>query len=166
MKRAVYAGSFDPLTNGHLWMVTHGAPLFDELIVAIGENPEKRYLFTLDERLAMLRETIGGIAGVSVTSYQNQYLVHYAESVGADIILRGIRDARDYEFERSMRYINEDLHGGISTVFLIPPREMVEISSSVVKGLIGPRGWQPVVQRYVPVAVYRHLVERFAHESR
>jgi pantetheine-phosphate adenylyltransferase len=165
MKRGVYAGSFDPMTNGHLWMVAQGAALFDELIVAIGENPDKRYLFSLDERLAMLRETVGTLPGVIIGTFENQFLIDYAQSAGAGFLLRGIRDARDFEFERGMCAINRDLHAGITTLFLMPPREMAHISSSVVKGLIGPQGWPEVVQRYVPEPVYRRLMERFGHES-
>jgi len=163
MRRAVYAGSFDPLTNGHLWMIEQGARLFDELVVAIGENPEKRYLFPLEERLALLRASLDGLSGVTVASFQNQFLVRYAESIGAGFILRGIRDVKDYEFERGMRYVNDDLHSGITTLFLMPPRELVEVSSSFVKGLVGPEGWREIVQRYVPAPVYQRLAERFAH---
>lgn len=163
MKRGIYAGSFDLLTNGHLWMIVQGATLFDELIVAIGENTAKQYLFPLDERMAMLQDVVGGMPGVTLDSFHNQFLINYAQSVNAGFLLRGIRDVRDYEFERGMRYVNCDLHADISTVFLIPPREMVEISSSFVKGLIGPHGWQDVVQRYVPAPVYQRLLSRFAH---
>ncbi|HEY3415812.1 MAG TPA: pantetheine-phosphate adenylyltransferase [Armatimonadota bacterium] len=166
MRRGVYAGSFDPMTNGHCWMITQGATLFDELIVAIGENPDKRYLFSLDERLAMLREVVGEMPGVTVAAFEQQFLVNYAKSVEADFLLRGIRDGRDFEFERSMRYVNHDLDADISTVFLLPPREMVEISSNFVKGLIGPQGWPEVVRRYVPSPVYPRLLERFAYVSR
>lgn len=163
MRRAVYAGSFDPVTNGHLWMITQGAALFDELVVVIGENPEKRCLFSLEERLEMLQAVTGGLTGVRVESMAGQFLVHYADAIGASVLLRGIRDTRDFEFERSMRYVNQDLQPGITTIFLMPPRELVEVSSSFIKGLIGPQGWQDVVQRYVPAPVYQRLLERCAH---
>jgi pantetheine-phosphate adenylyltransferase len=160
MRKAVYAGSFDPITNGHRWMIEQGARLFDELVVAVGENPDKRCTFSLEDRLAMLRACARGMAGVTVASFRNQFLVAYAASVGATYILRGIRDGRDYEFERGMRHINDDLSSGITTVFLMPPRAMAEVSSSLVKGLIGPIGWQDTIRRYVPDAVHEIIVAR------
>jgi pantetheine-phosphate adenylyltransferase len=158
-KLGVYAGSFDPLTIGHLWMVEQGARLFDRLIVAVGVNPEKQYTFPLDDRLKMLRESTAGLENVSVASFSNNYLIRYAQSVGATHILRGIRTESDYEFERTMRNINGDLDASICTVFLMPPRGIAEVSSSMVKGLIGPVGWRRIVRKYVPRAVYRRLSE-------
>jgi pantetheine-phosphate adenylyltransferase len=161
MRRAVYAGSFDPITNGHLWMIEHGSRVFDELAVAIGVNPDKRYLFTLAERMEMLREAVRPLGNVSVASFENLFLVHYAKQVGAQFILRGIRNEADYGYERGMRYINAEFDSGVLTVFLMPPREYAEISSSFVKGLVGPAGWEAVVGKYVPDAVRRKFVERF-----
>lgn len=163
MKKAVYAGSFDPITNGHLWMVDQGAKLFDELVVAIGENPDKKYTFMLEERLQALRESVKGLRRVRAEVFRNQFLVNYARSLGAQYILRGIRDVRDYEFERGMRHINDDLHSRITTVFLMPPRDIAEVSSSLVKGLVGPRGWRKVVRRYVPSPVYQLLLIKYAN---
>ena len=163
MRRAVYAGSFDPITLGHLWMIEQGRALFDELVVAIGINPDKRYLFTLEDRLAMLREVTAGFANVKIASYENLFLVHYAEQIGAEFILRGIRNEQDYGYERGMRYVNAELDARVRTVFLIPPRELVEVSSSFVKGLVGPAGWEQVLEKYVPSPVYRRFIERSAH---
>ena len=167
MRRAVYAGTFDPITFGHLWMVQQGSRLFDELVVAIGVNPEKRHRFTLDERLAMLRETTAGLANVTVASFENLFLVHYAQQVQAEFILRGIRNEADWGYERGMRYVNAEFDVRVQTVFLIPPRHLVEVSSSFVKSLIGPHGWEDVVQKYVPQPVYRRLLDsQDAHDGR
>src|SRR6266700_3760026 len=155
----VYAGSFDPLTVGHLWMIEQGTRLFDRLIVAVGVNPEKKYTFSLEERLAMLRESTKRFRNVSVASFSNRYLIHYAQEVGATHILRGIRTESDYEFERTMRNINGDLDSTICTVFLMPPRGIAEVSSSMVRGLVGPEGWQRVVRKYVPDPVYRRFLK-------
>jgi pantetheine-phosphate adenylyltransferase len=163
VKRAVYAGSFDPITLGHLWMVRAGADLFDELVVAIGVNPEKKYAFPLEERLDMLRESIGERPDVRVDTFGSLYLVDYARSVGAGYVLRGIRTEADYGFERGMRHVNADLNPDVVTVFLMPPREISEVSSSLVKGLIGPEGWEEVVARLVPPAVHRALLRRFGN---
>ena len=155
----VYAGSFDPLTIGHLWMIEQGARLFDELIVAVGVNPDKRYTFSVEDRLAMLRESTAGLPNHRLASFSNLYLINYAQSVGATHILRGIRSTSDYEFERTMRNINGDLDEGICTLFLMPPRDIAEVSSSMVKGLIGPTGWRKIVRNYVPAPVYQHLLK-------
>ena len=95
---------------------------------------------------------------VRVASYEYQFLVNYAHDVGATIIVRGIRSAGDYEYERAMRHINADLQPAIKTVFLMPPREIAEISSTMVKGLVGPKGWREIVKRYVPPSVYHKIL--------
>jgi len=158
-KTCVYAGSFDPPTKGHMYMIEKGAELFGRLIVAVGVNPNKSYTFDLATRLELLRECARGLANVEVDSFEGQFLAHYAQSKGASHILRGIRSDEDYRFEHAMRNINEDLEPGITTVFLIPPREICEVSSSFVKGLVGFEGWQEVVKPYVPEPVYRKLLE-------
>ena len=147
------------MTVGHLWMIEEGVRLFDRLIVAVGVNPDKRYTFPLDERLKMLRDSTREFRNVSVTSFSNRYLIHYAQLIGATHILRGIRTESDYEFERTMRNINGDLGAGICTVFLMPPRGIAEVSSSMVRGLIGPVGWRKVVRKYVPDGVYKRLAK-------
>ena len=141
-------------------MIQQGACLFDRLTVAVGSNPDKKCAFPLQERLEMLRESTKSISNVSVAEFSNRYLIHYARSIGATHILRGIRSAGDYEFERTMRNVNSDLDSTISTVFLMPPRDISEISSSMVKGLIGPAGWEAVVRKYVPAPVYKRLLRR------
>ena len=155
----VYAGSFDPLTVGHLWMIEQGVSLFDRLIVSVGINPEKRYTFSLEDRLDMLRDSLKQFRNLAVTSFSNRYLIDYAQTVGATHILRGIRSESDYEYERTMRNINGDLDATIVSVFLMPPRNIAEVSSSMVKGLVGPKGWQKVVRPYVPEPVYRRLLK-------
>lgn len=155
----VYAGSFDPLTIGHLWMVEQGVRLFDRFIVGIGRNPDKRYTFSIEDRLEMLRDSTRQFRNLSVTVFSNRYLIEYAKSAGATHILRGIRSESDYEYERTMRNINGDFNEDICTVFLMPPRDIVEVSSSMVKGLIGPAGWRKVVKNYVPAPVYKRLLE-------
>src|SRR5579871_6777568 len=96
---AVYGGSFDPLTIGHTWMIEEGSRLFDRLIVALGVNPEKRYTFSVEERLSMLRVSTGHLRNVEVASIGNQFLISYAKSARATHILRGIRSESDYEYE-------------------------------------------------------------------
>lgn len=154
---AVYAGTFDPPTVGHLWIIKQGIKLFNQFVVAIGVNPEKRCMFSVEERLDMIRESTKQFPNLRIETFTNQYLITYAQSVGAKFILRGIRSEGDYEFERVMRNINSDLAPDIITVFLIPPREIVEVSSSIVKGLVGPEGWEKIVRKYVPQPVFEKL---------
>lgn len=157
MRTAVYAGSFDPPTNGHIWMIEQGVALFDKLIVAIGDNPSKRYSFNVEERLRLLRESTTHCQHLEIEYFDNRYLVDYARKMDAGFVLRGIRSPHDYEYERVMRQINGDMAPEISTVFLMPPRDIAEVSSNMVKGLIGPDGWQETVKRYVPEPVFRMI---------
>jgi pantetheine-phosphate adenylyltransferase len=156
-RKAVYAGSFDPLTNGHLWMIKQGLSLFDHLTVAIGINPEKDYTYGVDERLNILKKTLPLSHNLDIAYFENLYLVDYATEIGASYILRGIRSAHDYEFERGMRHTNSQLKKDITTVFLMPPRDLAEVSSSMVKGLIGPEGWEEHVAKMVPPAVFDEI---------
>jgi len=161
MRIAVYAGSFDPITNGHLWMIEQGVNLFDQLVVAIGTNPDKRYTFSLEERLRLIEQSTGGLPNIRIDHFTNQFLVHYANAVGASYILRGIRNEGDYEYERVLRHLNSDQRPEITTVFLMPPRAIAEVSSSLVKGFVGPEGWQAIVEQYVPPPVFACFLEKF-----
>ncbi|NQW99050.1 pantetheine-phosphate adenylyltransferase [bacterium] len=160
MRTAVYAGSFDPPTNGHLWMISRGLEMFDRLIVAIGSNPSKSYSFTVEERLELLKASTASCERLSIGHFDNRYLVDYAKKMDAKYILRGIRSPNDYEYERVMRHINADMAPDITTVFLMPPRDIAELSSSMIKSLTGPVGWEDTVRRYVPVPVFSALAAR------
>jgi pantetheine-phosphate adenylyltransferase len=160
-RKAVYAGSFDPVTNGHMYMIREGARLFDELVVAIGINPDKRYTFNLEQRMKFLEQSTHGIGKIRLDHFSNLFLVDYAQKIGADYILRGIRNPNDYEYERAMRYINSDINPRLTTVFLVPPREISEVSSSFVKALVGPAGWERMVKDYLPSPIYRNFLKHF-----
>ena len=161
MTLAVYAGSFDPPTVGHLWMIEQGVDLFGSLEVAVGVNPEKRSLFRPEERVELLRRSTAHLAGVRVGSFTNRFLISYAQSLGARFILRGVRNETDYAYERAMRNVNGDLAPAVTTVILMPPRAISEVSSSMVKSMMGPEGWQEIVRSYVPGPVFERLVEVF-----
>ena len=160
MRTAVYAGSFDPPTNGHLWMIEQGLEMFDRLIVAIGSNPSKTYSFSVEERLELLRASTGPCDRLVIAHFDNRYLVDYAKKMDAKYMLRGIRSSTDYEYERVMRHINADMAPEITTVFLMPPRDIAELSSNMIKGLTGPTGWEDTVRRYVPGPVFNALAAR------
>ena len=161
----IYAGSFDPPTVGHMWMIEQASTLFDELIVALGVNPEKRSTFTVEERLEMLRKCTVGQRNIRIELFTNEFLINYARKQKAAFIVRGIRSETDYEYERVMRNINGDLNPEATTVFLMPPRDIAEVSSSMVKGLVGPKGWQNMIRPYVPQSIYEKLLKKF-HERR
>lgn len=161
---AVYAGSFDPPTNGHMYMIREGAALFDQLVVAVGHNPEKRTTFSVEQRLRLLGAITGEFPNVRVESFTSKYLVRYAASIGARYVLRGLRNQDDFQYENVFRQVNADLEPGITTVFLSTPRQLAETSSSFVKGLVGPEGWREVVKGFVPPPVFEELLRQFANE--
>ena len=160
MRTAVYAGSFDPPTNGHLWMIEQGLDLFDHLYVAIGSNPSKTYTYSVEDRIDMLKNALPSCERLTISHFDNRYLVDYAKQVDARFILRGIRSTSDYEYERVMRHINGDMAPDITTTFLMPPRDIAELSSSMIKGLTGPEGWESIVSRYVPEPVMQRLLNQ------
>jgi pantetheine-phosphate adenylyltransferase len=164
-RTAVYAGTFDPVTLGHMWMIEQGSKLFDELIVAIGTNVEKQLYFPLADRIEMLRQVTSGFSNVRIDEFSNKFLVKYVETVGANFILRGIRNTNDYEYEKSLRLINSDVDPHITTVFLMPPREFAEVSSSVIRGLVGPEGWKEIVGKYVPGCVLKRFEQKLKSEK-
>src|SRR5579863_829391 len=173
MSKAIYAGSFDPLTNGHVWMIKKAASLFNELIIAVGVNPDKKYRYSEKARLDCLKnflETLpkSGLNGepqhITVDVTRNQYLVDYATTQKADFLVRGIRNATDLEYERTMRHVNERISPtGIQTVFLMPPKDIEDISSSFVKGMIGPPGWTHKVRDMVPAQTLDLIFRDEAH---
>ena len=160
MRTEVYAGSFDPPTHGHLWMIERGLEMFDRLIVAIGSNPSKSYSFSVKERLELLEASTIPCDRLTIAHFDNRYLVDYAKKMDAKYMLRGIRSPNDYEYERVMRHINADMAPDITTVFLMPPRDIAELSSSMIKSLTGPAGWEETVRRYVPEPVFHALAAR------
>ena len=145
---AVYAGSFDPLTNGHMDIAVRGARLFDRLILAVGENPAKRYLLSYEERAAVIRAATASLGNVEVAPFSG-LLVHYCARVGAQVILRGLRSVTDLEFERPIAQANQDMAPEIETVFLISSPQRAFLSSSIVKEIALNGG---DVAPYVPAA--------------
>lgn len=160
--KGIYAGSYDPPTNGHMWMIEQGARLFSKFYVAVGQNSQKEYTFTLDERMRMLEEICAPYRNIEVVHFENKFLVKYAESIGVDYILRGIRNEKDYTYERGMRYVNGNMTNRIQTLFMMSPRHLVEVSSSLVKGLVGSDDWEIVVREYVPDIVYFQMLSKFS----
>ncbi len=157
MKRiAVYPGTFDPLTNGHLDLIDRGRRHFDHLIVAVLQNEEKRPLFTVEERIGLAREALGRWDNVGVDSFDG-LLVDFAKQVGASIILRGIRAVTDLEYEMQMAMMNRRLSPELETAFLVPSEAYSYVSSRLVREVAGLGG---SVEALVPPNIMTALAER------
>ena len=158
----IFAGSFDPPTNGHLWMIQRGAEMFDELVVVLAVNPDKRGLFSLEKRQELMASLLAVLPShVRLATVERGFLVDFAREVGAGFLLRGIRNTQDFEYEKSMARMNARMESDIRTVFLMPPGELEEISSSMVKGFIGVPGWQRWVRSCVPPCVFDAIEQQF-----
>lgn len=138
MKRAVFPGSFDPVTIGHYDIIMRGLTLFDEIVLAIGVNAEKKYMFTLEERQAFLENTFADEPRIKVDTYHG-LTVNYCKEINADFILRGLRNPADFEFEKAIAHTNRKLEK-IETVFLLTSSGKSYISSSIVRDVIRHNG--------------------------
>ena len=132
MRTAIYPGSFDPPTRGHEDLVRRSLALCDRLIVAVALNSSKQPLFSVDERLALLRSTLGGNPAVSVEAFDG-LLVDFARKTGAGMVVRGLRAVADFEYEFQMALMNRQLHPQLETVFLVPAVDLTYLSSSLVR---------------------------------
>ncbi|MDH4229332.1 MAG: pantetheine-phosphate adenylyltransferase [Nitrospirota bacterium] len=133
-RHAIYPGSFDPVTNGHLDIVRRCRPLFDRVTVAVAVNPSKHPMFSVSERLQMLSETFAEFDHVEVASFSG-LLVNFARDRQAQAIVRGLRAVSDFEYELQMALMNRRLAGTIETIFLMPSEEYTYLSSSIIKGV-------------------------------
>lgn len=129
---AVFPGSFDPLTMGHFDIVTRALPLFDEIIIAVGVNAAKSYMFDLDARMQFIRQTFADEPCIRVERYEG-LTVSYCREVGAQFILRGLRNPADFEFEKAIAQTNRQLNNGVETIFLLTAARYAFISSSIVR---------------------------------
>lgn len=147
-RTAVFTGTFDPLTLGHLDVIRRGVTLFDHLVVGIGVNPNKQMLFDVDERVALAKLVVGPIAHVSVEPFED-LAVSFVKRIGAKIILRGVRTLSDMEYEFGMTLTNKQLEPSIETVFLMADGEYSHISSSLIKQ-VARFGGEAALGRFVP----------------
>jgi pantetheine-phosphate adenylyltransferase len=148
MKTAVFPGSFDPITLGHYDIIKRGISLFDKVIVAIGVNAEKKYMFTLEERLHFIRESFKNEPKVEVITYEG-LTIDLCKKVGAKFILRGLRNPADFEFEKAIAHTNRQL-SKIETIFLLTAAKTSYISSSIVRDVLRNGGDYTIL---VPEAV-------------
>lgn len=160
MSKAIYAFSGDPITYGHIDIILRAADVFDELVVAIGVNPEKQYLFSLEERTQLAQEALQGIPKITVTSFEG-LLIDFAYEIGADVIVKGVRSPSDFEYEAGLYHLGESQELGIDTFILIARPELAHISSSAAKQIQKEQG---LIHEYVPLNVKQALEVKLSQQ--
>ncbi len=169
MRNAIYAGSFDIFTNGHLWMIEQGSELFDHLYVIVSHNTDKKYLLDFEIRFELVNKVIlsfgNGFKNVTILSGENKFIVDIAEKYQVNYLLRGLRSSIDFEYESQIDKINNYLSTGdpiCKSVFLMAPEQNNFISSSMIKGLIGFNGWEKKIKNIIPSQVYDELIYKYS----
>lgn len=158
MKRiALFPGSFDPLTNGHVDTIERAAKLFDEVIVGVFVNTSKRSFFAPEEKLALIEEALANCENVRVVAQNSQLTVDSAEELGAKFLIRGIRSVKDYEYERDIAAMNKHLDQELETVFLLADEKYTHISSSILKEVLMFGG---DVRKYLPPVIYEAIIRK------
>ena len=153
---AVYPGSFDPPTNGHIDIIGRAAKIFPKVIVAITHNYNKNHMFTLEERLSMMKETVSAMKNVKVSSFSG-LLVDYLNKIDSFCIVRGLRALSDFEYEFQMALMNRKLKRDVETIFLMPDQEYTFLSSSMVREIASLGGQ---FKNFVPKSVYKKIISK------
>lgn len=162
MTVAVYPGTFDPLTNGHLDLIKRSARMFQKVIVAIFDNPQKGPLFSVEERRQLIEKSTSNLGNIEIDSFSNTLLVFYAKQRQAQVIIRGIRAIADYEYEFQMTLMNRRLDDDIETVFLTPREEYTYVASRLIKEVAAYGG---DIDALVPPVVALALKEKFRRKA-
>jgi pantetheine-phosphate adenylyltransferase len=160
MRTVIYPGSFDPLTNGHLDVIQRAAKLFDRVVVAVARSESKQPLFTLEERLSLVKQAVTDLANVEAEAFDG-LLIHYVEQRGAEAIVRGLRAVSDFEFEFQLALMNRKLNERIETIFMMPKDTYTFLSSRIVKEIARLGGdVSAFVPAHVQAALSAKLVAR------
>ncbi|MDP7530255.1 MAG: pantetheine-phosphate adenylyltransferase [Candidatus Scalindua sp.] len=159
MRRAVYPGTFDPVTYGHLDVIKRGSKIFDELVVAVGHNPLKDPLFTINERMDMISKNTKNISNIKVDCFKGM-LIDYMKEMQTNVILRGIRTVSDFEYEFQRALTNRVLKTDIETVFIMTSQEYSFLNSSLIKEAVSLGG---DISKFVPSDVEKLLQQKFAN---
>lgn len=154
--KAIYPGTFDPVTNGHIDIITRAACMFDKVIMAIAASPGKKPLFSLDERVEMARQATAHLANVDVVGFSD-LMANFARDQQANILIRGLRAVADFEYEMQLAHMNRHLMPELESVFLMPSKEWSFISSSLVKEVARHHG---DVTHFLPAKVHQALLEK------
>jgi pantetheine-phosphate adenylyltransferase len=163
-KIAMFAGSFDPITKGHEYLIRKALTMFDKVIVAVAINPGKKYLFTESERQYMIQKLFDGEPRLGVVQSGMHLIGNVAAQHGVQFLIRGMRNTVDFEEEKQLQNLNLTYFPNLTTVFLVPPKNLSDVSSSLVKGVLGFSGWQDMVQDFLPSSSYEMLIEKFGGE--
>jgi len=155
-KRAIYPGTFDPITNGHIDIVTRAAAMFDELILAIAASPSKKPMFSLDERVALAQEATAHLQNVKVVGFSD-LMANFARDQQATILIRGLRAVADFEYEMQLAHMNRHLMPDLESIYLMPSKEWSFISSSLVKEVARHQG---DVAHFLPQPVHQALLDK------
>ena len=158
MKKVIYPGTFDPVTNGHIDIIQRATDLFDELLVTVAKNPTKTSLFSTEERVLMLKESLKDYPTVSV-DFHDGLVVDHAKEVGAIGIIRGLRAISDFEYEFQMALMNRKLDENIRTIFLMPSEKYTYLNSTIIRNLAQ---FQADVSDFVPDVVVKKLKEKYS----
>ena len=156
MTIAIYPGSFDPITNGHLDILKSGSEIFDKVIIAVSYNANKKGFLTINERIELIKQSVSDLKNVEVDSFEG-LTVEYAKKKGADVLLRGLRTSFDFEYELQLSQTNNALNKDLKTIFLITKPEYNFISSSMVREILLNNG---DISKFVPKCVNKYLINR------
>jgi pantetheine-phosphate adenylyltransferase len=159
---ALYPGTFDPLTHGHLDIAARGAKLFDKLYLSVSENPKKKTAFSLEERVEMAKEALAKYENIEVVPF-SCLLVNFMRKMKADVVIRGLRAVGDFEFEFQLALMNRKMDPNFETVFLMPNKKYIFVSSSMVREVAEHGG---DVSPFVPESVNRHIVRLYGEPDR
>lgn len=157
MKIAIFPGSFDPITTGHVDLIKRALPLFDKIHIAIGQNSQKKYLFDLEQRIDWLESVMSQFDKVKVDVYEG-LTVNYAKTINANYLVRGLRNASDFDYEKTISQLNNIIGDGLETVFFISQPEFNHISSTIVREIIKGKG---DVSSFVPKSIYSDLKQKY-----
>jgi len=157
MNIAIFPGSFDPITSGHVDIISRAQPLFDKIIVAIGQNSQKKYLFDLEERKAWISRVVDQWDNVEVGTYEG-LTVNYAKSTNANYLIRGLRNASDFDYEKTISQLNNIVGDGLETLFYISQPDYSHISSTIVRELIKGKA---DVNKFVPSIIYDDIKRKY-----
>ncbi|MYN28847.1 pantetheine-phosphate adenylyltransferase [Duganella levis] len=160
MKKIGFSGTLDPITNGHMWVINEARSLADEVVVFLSENPAKKPKFSAEERKSIISLSCQqqGWNNVSVVIVRGDYTARAAKKQGVECLIRGIRTTADFDYENLIQQTNVDVLQGAKTVFVMPPRDLGSVSSSFVKALEGPIGWNWIMKKFVPGPAYHAWV--------
>lgn len=164
MKKIAFGGTFDPITNGHLWVIEEGLKLADEIIIMVAQNASKNPFFSDLERQKMIEQALSERKlshRAKVIVVKNEYTAQTAFRLGCEYQIRGLRSANDFDYEALIQKTNTDVLHGVKTIFVMPPRDLESVSSSFAKMLVGPPGWHWHVKKLVPQSVYDLWLEKF-----